>query len=288
MAQVGHPGVLAAVYAAVESEIRARTIPAQMLFPGQTVYHSCDAKWLPQPKTGPVPRKDAEKQLQPFDGERLKDDRANRFSGYSYNAHIPSSGGLYCVLQQQALVNEAMYYRLLEMQKGSFNPIAGVDKLIKPGLLRDGKKPGAALDPGYGEKAMADKCVVKIALIADMLVADLSPHNPGFAPFLKRVENARGIAKALEAMDPGKRPTLFEAMVNSSDCSVARGIGLAVANSGYLRGLCVQTVRPSDRSAGETGDNLVFFGPRTKVIPGLKVERAIYFSKTGAQFVPVG
>lgn len=55
------------------------------------------------------------------------------------------------------------------------------------------------------------------------------------------------------------------------------GIGLAVAQSRPLLGLSVQTVRESDRSTEERGDNLVLFGAPGQTIPGLYIEQALYF-----------
>jgi len=53
---------------------------------------------------------------------------------------------------------------------------------------------------------------------------------------------------------------MWEELSDGQDCSVARGIGLAVANNSYLSALQVAIVRPSERFNEETGDNLVFFG----------------------------
>lgn len=75
--------------------------------------------------------------------------------------------------------------------------------------------------------------------------------------------------------------------MDSDDCSIARGLALAIANS-HLRGLAVQTVRRSGRSADERGDNLVLFGNSQNEIPGLYVDEAFYFdAKSGIEIFPV-
>jgi len=68
-------------------------------------------------------------------------------------------------------------------------------------------------------------------------------------------------------------------MVDPKDCSVARGIGLAIAKHRALRGLSVQTVRESERSAEERGDNLVFFAAPGQAISSVYIEEAYYFGK---------
>ena len=103
---------------------------------------------------------------------------------------------------------------------------------------------------------------MKMRLMGSMLVADLSPHNPRARRFLREL---------------GK--DAWEQMVDLKDCSVARGIGLAVAQSGALRGLSVQTVRESERSAEERGDNIVFLMSPGQAVSNVYIEEAYYFGK---------
>jgi hypothetical protein len=72
----------------------------------------------------------------------------------------------------------------------------------------------------------------------------------------------------------------WDEMTDPDDCSVARGIGLAVAHSGYLSGMSVETVRDSARSADERGDNLVFYAASGQAVPNLYIDQAWYFGKT--------
>jgi hypothetical protein len=226
MANVKRPEVLARTYAAALKRVQAREIPTVLLAAGHAIFRSVPAAYIPAPKIGGhVSKQQANEAMKPRDGAT---ERGNRFSGPSGRLDIPASGGLYCVLQQQALVNEAMHYT----GKG-------------------------------GESALADKCVLKLRLMGSMMVADLSPHNPGAASFLRSL---------------GEQS--WNQMTDGDDCSVARGIGLAVANSGYLRGLAVETVRTSERSAQERGDNLVLFGKEGQLIPGLFAEEAFFFGSS--------
>ena len=69
-------------------------------------------------------------------------------------------------------------------------------------------------------------------------------------------------------------------MNDGDDCSVARGIGLALAQHGF-QALCAQTVRASQRSPLERGDNIIFFGRVGSMIPNLSVEEAYLFPLVG-------
>jgi hypothetical protein len=222
--------VLAAAYASAAKKIQAREVPTLLIQPSQTVFRSINPNspytLLPKPNPGAhVSKFKANLLLAPGDGAV---DLGNRFSGPSHNPAIASAGGFYCVLQQQALVNESTHYS----GKVAFWALSG-------------------------------RCVLRIRLMGSMLVADLSPHNPRARRFLREMGG-----------------DTWDQMIDSNDCSFARGIGLAVAHSGFLRGLSVQTVRISERSADERGDNLVLFAAPGHAVSGLYIEEASYFGKT--------
>jgi len=257
MPTVARADVLKAVYEAASRQIQAREMPTMLIPAEQTIFRSVPARFLPKPVAGGhVSKRQASEALKPRDGA---DEAKNRFSGPSYNSGIRDAGGLYYVLQQQALVNEVMHYAL----KG------GVQRSMTPGVK-------------LADAAMEDKCVIKIVLMRQILVAELSPHNPGMASFLKKLEHSPGLIDLLARTQYTSQVGLWSRMVDGDDCSVARGLGLAVANSGFLGGLAVQTVRKSGRSDEERGDNLVLFGASMQPIPGLYVDQAYYFNRQGA------
>jgi len=223
------PEVLSAVYAAAGGKIAARDIPTLFVQGGQTLYRSVNpaGTYTSMPKPNPgrhLSKFAANAAITPADGVL---DLGNRFSGPS-GGSIPHASGLYCVQQQQALINESAHY--------------------------SGKAHAWSL---------SGRCVLRIRVMGSILVADLSPHNPRALRFLRELHGAS-----------------WDQMVDPNDCSVGRGIGLAIAHSGYLRGLSIQTVRESDRSIDENGDNLVLFGSPGQPIPGLYIDQAIYFGKT--------
>ncbi len=215
-------------YDAAQQKIALREVPTLLIQGVQAMFRSVPAGILPKPAAGGhVSKSAANKLLVPYD---LGTERGNRFSGPSYNSPaIPSVGGIYCVLQQQALINESMHY--------SGNP---------------------------GATALDGKCVLRMRVMGVLMVADLSPHNPGSRRFLDSIG-----------------PKAWDEMNNPDDCSVARGIGLAIADSGFLHGLSVQTVRTSERSAGERGDNLVLFSS-TGAVPQIFIDEAYYYAGSGA------
>jgi hypothetical protein len=227
---VKRQAALVAAYSATKKKLD--DVPTLLLSPGQTLFRSFNPNSahssLPKPQAGThVSKLQANKLLIPGDGVR---ELNNRFSGPSYNAAVPASAGLYCVLQQQALVNEAMHY--------TGNP---------------------------GVWALTGKCVLKMRIMGTILIADLSPHNPRARRFLRELGTGT-----------------WDQMIDPKDCSVARGIGLAIAESGTLRGLSVQTVRESERSSEERGDNLVLFTAPGRAISGVYIEEAYYFGRTYA------
>jgi hypothetical protein len=257
MPTVSRPDVLSATYTAAVDLIRSRDIPTALIAAGHTVFRSVPVKYMPKPSKGQhLSKAIAMNALMPMDGVA---ERNNRFSGPSYHPSIHATGGLYCVLQQQALINEVMHYARR----------AGVHNNPKPAGL------------SFAEATMLDKCVLKIVLMRQALVADLSPHNPGLPNFLKKLEQAGGLTNLLAGTQYSSTVNLWQRMIDSDDCSVARGIGLAIANTNFLSGLMVETVRRSGRSAEERGDNLVLFGSAGQAIPGLYIEEAYYFNANG-------
>jgi len=100
--------------------------------------------------------------------------------------------------------------------------------------------------------------------------------------FLNELLNAPGVRQAL----PGAGVNLWSEITDGEDCSVARGIGLAVANSTKYHGLVAETVRQSERSVEEKGDNLILYGAAMQPISLLWVEEAIFFD-LGANTVEI-
>lgn len=231
MPTVKRPAVLAAVYEKVRKKIEEREIPTLLVDRGQLVYRSINPTSphtsLPKPAPGGhVSKIQANKLLIPGDGAR---ELNNRFSGPSHNPSVPPAAGLYCVLQQQALVNESIHY-----------------------------------SHKVGKWALAGRCVLTMQLMGSMLVAELSPHNPRAKRFFRELGS-----------------DIWDQMVDPADCSVARGIGLAVAHSGFLRGLSVETVRDSERSPEERGDNFVLLTEPGKAITGVFIDQAAYYGNSG-------
>lgn len=254
MPRVLHEDVLAATYTAIRKQIAARNFPTLPLARDHTVFRAVDQFRLPKPAAGGhLTKTKAEGVLIPRDGT----EKYNRFSGPSYSDRIPTTSGLYCVLQPQALMNEVMFYAKK----------AGLEKATVPGM-------------SFSDAVLRSKCVVKIMLTMRLNVGELSEHNVGLRSFVSAVENSAGYLDLLKNTY-GPKAGYWECLTDSDDCSVARGTGLAVAHSKYMDGLSVQTVRSSDRSPEEKGDNLVLFGSSTRPVHGLRVVSASYFQTRG-------
>jgi hypothetical protein len=247
MPSVQNPATFAAAFQAMRSLLDARQVPTRQVYGNQYVYRSVMAQYLPRPAAGGFPNQSQQNAaLSPFDEGA---DR-NRWSGASPVGGIAGSGGLYCVLQQQALVNEMMHYH--RGQKGPLTPF----------------------DPA----ALANKAIVKIRINRARLCVDLSPSNPAAKDFLAVLLDmiARGATKPTRGPFPQTNALKIQLALSGEDCSIPRGIGLAVAQSGFAQGLIVPTMRFSERSIYERGDNIVFFGPNGMPSPGLTVEEIGY------------
>lgn len=228
MPQVKNKEALIRAFQATKKKLDAADIPTMLLRQDQTFFRSFDptSRFSPllKPQKGQsIPVGLARALLTPSDGIR---EGNNRFSGPAQG--VPASGGLYCGVQQQALVNESVHY----------------NRRVAPW-------------------AFTGKCVLKIRLTQLITVAELSPHNPSSLRFLRELGAGT-----------------WDDMTDQHDCSVARGIGLAIAQCSYLSGLIYQTVRVSERSDEERGDNIVFFAPQGRGFEFLTVEKASYYGKT--------
>lgn len=261
MPTVARKDVLAAAYEATLGAVKNGGVPTTPLTAGHTLFRAVAEKYIPKPAPGgSVSKRVAESALQPRDGASGSErNDKNRFTGLSYNPGIPGVGGLYCVLQQQALVNEAMHYARME---------AEVMKAVREGAqLRDA--------------ALANRCVVKMVLMGRLLLADLSPHNPGTDKFFQRISDQPGLTQLLANTQYASKVSFWDRLVDSDDCSVARGVGLALSSLGYVNGIVAQTVRRSGRSIDEKGDNVVLFGRAGSSVPGVYIDQIFYFDAIG-------
>lgn len=255
-----HHAIVKAVYEEARRRIVDRRIPTELIYP-RTLYRSFDQDYVKINSNGIFTKQYANQALVIRD-QGLD---TNRFSGQSFDPNIPAQGGLYCSIQQQAQINELLHYARSQSS-----------------IPRDGKTGFPRVDA-----TLSRKCIVKIRMMSSVLAADLSPHNMDARRFVEEIGAAPAVQSAFRIARVAQRP-MWDEICDGQDCSVARGIGLAVANCSYLGALQVSTVRPSGRSAEETGDNLIFFGPNGQQVPGLWIEEAYLFPLKGdPQIYPV-
>lgn len=254
MPSAKRPHVVKAVYEEVSRRLARRDVPTELVQASRVLYRAADLKYMSVNAKGVFPRGAANQALVVRDGNW----DSNRFSGRSMVAGIPSRGGLYCAIQQAALVNELLHYTTNQ-----------------PGVLMN-----TATGMPFPSSTFAQKFVVKIRLMHSLMVCDISPHNSDSKQFLESIGSAPAVQNALR--QGGNLPISFWAeLVDGHDCSAARGLGLAVAHSGYLHGLQAATVRQSDRALDESGDNIVLFGADGQAISGLWIECAYRFPMSG-------
>jgi hypothetical protein len=259
---VRFPALLAAVHrAALRS---ASDVPSTIFFAGTTFFRTFDQKYFVADAHRRILRRDhANNALRiPRDSDK------NRFTGASHNASIDPVGGLYCSLQQQALVNEAAFYR----------EAGRAERAARAGMPLPKAIPRSAV--------LSDRAAIKLRNLGPVIAAELSPHNVEAVRFVNGIGNDAGVQTAMKSSGRGAK-TMWEELNDADDCSVARGFGLALAKFGY-QALCSQTVRESERSALERGDNVVFFGIEGRLVDNLSVVEAYLFPVVGElQVYPV-
>jgi hypothetical protein len=142
----------------------------------------------------------------------------------------------------------------------------GLYTVIHPhALINELRHGNAKWNPAWNERKLERYVIVEIHMMQAQLFLDLSTANPR----ANRFWNQFFIKSKLNRQ-------IHEPRLKSEDCSIQRGIGLAVAQCLYLGGLITNTVRTSDRSEGEVGENVIFYGPNRSPIPHLVVEKITY------------
>jgi hypothetical protein len=252
--------LMAAVHRVVLERASGFNLPTTLVPANATVFHAFDQRYFALDALRRIFRRnEAMNSIKIFPSP----DDSNRFTGSSMDLPgIEPSGGLYCSLQQQAIVNEVSYY-------------------VNAAAASEAAKRGAAPPSAIPRtEVMATKPVVKIQTMAPLLAVEFSPHNPNGMRFVNSLGQDKGVQDAMKSA--GKAwASVWDAMNDGVDCSVARGMGLALAKLGY-KGLCVQTVRTSERSSMEKGDNIVYFGREGQIVPNLWVVEAYYFPLDGS------
>jgi hypothetical protein len=250
--------LLRAVYDEATRLIEQRKIPTEMIFKSATLFRGFDQKHTSINTQGVFPKQNANAALLIRD----QNTDTNRFTGQSLNAGIPAWGGLYCSLQAQAMVNELSHYARANSR-----------------IPRSGQTGFPSVDA-----TLRGTCIVRIRLMSPVLAADISAHNPGSGTFLDALGRSPTVQAALRASGRSGLSLAGE-ISDSEDCSAARGIGLAVANTPWLKALKATTVRRSSRSPEEMGDNLILFGANGERVAGLWIDEAYLFPLRGAPVV---
>jgi len=250
--------LLRAVYDEATRLIERRQIPTELIFRTATLFRAFDQEHATINTQGVFPKQSANAALLIRD----QNTDTNRFTGQSLTAGIPAFGGLYCSLQAQAIVNELSHYARANTH-----------------IPRSGQTGFPKVDA-----TLRGMCIVRIRLMSSVLAADISAHNPGSGAFLDALGQSPTVQAALRASGRGGQPFARE-ISDSEDCSAARGIGLAVANTAWLKALKATTVRGSSRSPEEMGDNLIFFGGNGERGAGLWIDEAYLFPLRGAPVV---
>ncbi len=162
--------------------------------------------------------------------DALKD--MSRFSGITPFQEV-SHGGVYFSRHHAAMINEARHYSR-------------------------GRRPVP--------KILARKGVISLEVVSFMLMLDLSAYSREADNFLADIGQDSDVQAAMGHNALAQEGLgLKQLMLHSTDYTVARAIGFAVAENLQLDGVQFGTARLSDRP-GETGDNVVLYGPEGQVV----------------------
>jgi hypothetical protein len=183
----------------------------------------------------------------------------------------PAPGTFASAAQQAAAISPFDEHADANRWSGK-SPVPGIQSrgglyaVIHPhALINELRHGNAKWNPAWNEKKLDQFAIVEIQIQRSHLMMDLSPANPGGQRFWK-------LFWTKSKLDPA----IHQPRLKSEDCSIQRAIGLAAAHAPYLQGLIVQTIRTSDRSPGEVGENIIFYGPNQRPIPHLTVEKVTY------------
>jgi hypothetical protein len=247
MPPIKDEGVLIKAFLATKKRLDAGNFPTLPIDAGQSVFRYINPNnphtLLAKPAKGQSLRRvDVNRLLAPGDGVL---ELENRFSGPPektalYQTYVPKAGS--AAVAAGILALGGFYCGL--QQQALVNEATHHNNRVAPW-------------------AFTGKCILRVRVTQPFTVAELSPHNPASRRLLR--ELGRGVE---------------EDMNDPKDCSVARGMGLAIAQCSYLSGLTAQTVRESARSEEEKGDNLVLFAPQGVNFAFLDVDKVLYFGKT--------
>jgi hypothetical protein len=224
MSHIQEPRLFEAVHRATSRYLQDGTAPTNVLYPGQHgLVRAVDANYL----------KDHFHRFDPKTvlGNLIVRDAGkdnNRFSGLAPGGKPSKYGGLYTSRHTAPMINEVWHYS-------------------------GGKATNVA-------RALSTKGVIRLHLVKPLVVLDVSRYSGYTTSFLRAIEADRDVKSALASSPLYSGAHLEQLMLLDDDYSVARGIGVAASESPFVAGLQAGTARPSDRP-GETGDNVVLYGP---------------------------
>lgn len=189
MPTVQSPSVLSAVYTATLSNVKSAL--TTIIGADATFFRAFDQAHFTVDTYRHILRRDqAANALMVPDFSRNENADHNRFTGDSHNSSIPSWGGVYCSLQQQALVNEVTFD--VETARAKAAAARGTVPTTLP-----------RSDWGTGSWVFNSKAVIKIRALGPVVAVDLSPHNTYSIKFLDLIALDSGVKKALTAAGKG-------------------------------------------------------------------------------------
>ncbi len=244
MVTIKNPNLHRAAYSIVLDLIKAGQVPTDIIHPGARMLRTTDRKFINITPQGQLALSSAAASMTIRNA--YKDE--SRWSGIS-TMKGKQVGAIYLSEVEAANFNETLWYFYQSRSQNNFLPKGGA---------------------GLANEMMRGKMVLDVIVTHPLCVFDLSIHESLVQGLLGTLQKSADIKAAIPA-----HTTLQEIYRDPANCDIERAIALAAADSKIFQGLRAGTVRMSERSAEESGNNVIVFGQQDDLAQGIAVVRAI-------------
>jgi hypothetical protein len=241
---IKNPNLHRAAYHIVSDIIKAGQVPTDLIHPGTRMLRTTDRKYTKITSEGQLALSSAAAAMT----IRNAYQDVSRWSGIS-TMRGKQVGAIYLSEVEAANFNETLWYFYQSRSQNNFLPKGGV---------------------GLATEMMRGKMVLDVIVTHPLCVFDLSLHENFVMDLIGILQKSSEVKTAI----PG-HTTVLDIYRDPGNCDIERAIALAAADSKIFHGIRAGTVRMSERSADESGNNVIVFGEQDEIAQGLAIVRAI-------------
>ncbi len=258
MVTIKNPNLHRAAYFTVLDIIKAGQVPTDIIHPGTRMLRTTDRKYIKITSEGFLALSSAAASL--MIRNAYKDE--SRWSGSS-TMRGKQVGAIYLSEAEAANFNETLWYFYQSRSQNNCLPKGGV---------------------GLANEMMRGKMVLDVIVTHPLCVFDLSIHESFVMDLIGILQKSAEVKAAIPT-----HTTVLDIYRDPDNCDIERAIALAAADSKIFHGIRAATVRLSERSDEESGNNVILFGQQDEIAQGIAIVRAIdIFNGTShvVEFVP--